>query len=171
MSNSNTGLIIVVVVALVAIVFIGGFLLIGDFSGSKENEQSKEYAKSQHSLIEQELSNLRDTNFQLSMQLNTAQSELKALKSQQQIQQIQYPQAQTNDRKCSNLDDDYDSTKQDIRDKKDDIANLKDEIARRAANNETITALEDELRSLNNDLDRLENDLDDINDDLDRYNC
>jgi chromosome segregation ATPase len=161
--SSSTGLIIVVTIALIAVVLIGGYLLLGDFSSYDEDQ---DYVAPSNS-FDQELSNLREANFQLSMQLSNAQNEIKNLKSQQN----QYSQASTDDRKCSNLDDDYDEIKEDIDDKEEDIEDLEDEIDRKILNNETVTDLQNRLDNLYEDLDDLENDLDDIRDDLNRYDC
>lgn len=175
MSNSNTGLMIVVIIALIAIVFVGAYLVMGDFSSSSSssNNVKTQTPESQNAALQNELSSLRQTNFDLSMQLSQAQSQINSLKSQNQLQYNQKPFSNTgpDSSKCKNLDDDYDNTRQDIRDKKDDISNLEDDIAAAQQRNETTTSMEDRLDNYKDDLRDLENDLDDIKDDQDRYDC
>ena len=99
MSNSNVGMMIVVIIALIAIVFVGAYLVMGDFSNSSSDDNKAQTPESQLSALQNELSTLRQTNFELSNQLSAAQSEIKSLKSQSFFQ----TNTQSNSNKCNDL--------------------------------------------------------------------
>ena len=182
MSNSNTGLIIIVVIALFAIFFIGGYLLIGGLSSSSEDseEQSPE---SQILALQQELSSLRQTNFDLSMQISAAQSESARLK--QQVQLLQFSGSSSSDsvRKCNNLEDDRDSIKDDLNEAKDDQDKVDSDInvlnalmatqvgGATPAQTAELNALEKEWDDLERDIDDFEEDYDNARDDLRDADC
>lgn len=114
MSNGNTVAITIVVVALIALFIIGTYVFTTGFSGSDSEETD---SIQQNTQLQQELANLRSTNFELSNQISSLQSENSRLKNQINLGSSS---SSTNDRVCRNLEDDKDEAKEELEEAEDD---------------------------------------------------
>jgi chromosome segregation ATPase len=166
MSDSNGALIALVVVCLIAILAVGGFLIVSQTSDSymENDDNSKNMYNQDLVLVNKKLSDLQAENTRL-------ENELKANEANNPYIDDEY---YGNDYRCRDLDDEEEEIEDDIDDVEEEIDDLEDEIAelelviaQKKANNQTTTTEEAELDDLEDDLEEEEDDLDDLEDDLD----
>lgn len=186
MSNNNGVLITLIVIALVAILVVGGFLVASQMDSARDYKSSK-YDNQQNNdnvelaLIAKKVSDLQAENKRL-------ENEIDSRKSPRYEYEYDGDLYYGSDFKCRDLEDDEDDIEDEIDDKEDDIDDLEDEIEeleqelqQAIDDNEDddviedledkIEDLKDELDDEEDELDDLEDEEDDIDDDQELYKC